>query len=172
MSRVRLFMAASVDGYIATADGGLDWLEPYDGSDFGYDRLMAEVEVVVVGRTTFDLIAGFPAWPYPGKRVVVLTHRPLLSPPAGVECHAGDVAALTERLRRQCSADIFIDGGAQTVRAFLDADLIDHLDLFTIPILLGQGIPRFLPSRRRTSLRLADSETMAQGVVRSTYLRP
>lgn len=165
-------MAASVDGYIATTDGGLDWLEPYDGADFGYDRLMSEIEVVVVGRATFDLIAGFPAWPYPGKRVVVLTHRPLPSPPAGVESHTGDVAVLAERLRRQCTADIFIDGGAQTVRAFLDADLIDRLDLFAIPILLGQGIPRFLPSTRRTSLRLAESETMARGVVRSTYLRP
>lgn len=164
-------MAASIDGYIADADGGIGWLAPYEGADFGYAQLMAQVECVVVGRTTYDMIAGFDPWPYAGKRVVVLTHRPLPAVDHCVERFAGDVAILAEELRRDCHGDIYVDGGAHTLRAFIDADLIDRYDLFTLPLLLGRGIPHFLPSPQRTDLRLDSCQAMDLGVVRSTYLR-
>lgn len=164
-------MAASVDGYIADSEGGIGWLAAYEGADFGYGQLMEQVECVVVGRTTFDMIADFPQWPYAGKRVMVLTHRPLPVGEYCVEAFAGDVAVLAEKLRRECQGDIYVDGGAQALRSFVDAALVDRYDLFTLPVLLGRGIPRFLPSPHTTSLRLESCQAMDLGVVRSTYLR-
>lgn len=165
-------MAASIDGYIADAEGGIGWLAPYENADFGYERLMEQVECVVVGRATFDMIAGFDHWPYDGKRVVVTTHRPLPPHNPSIEAFAGDVAELAARLRQECHGDIYVDGGAQTLRNFVDADLVDRFDLFTLPVLLGQGIPRFLPSPRLTHLRLDSCQAMDLGVVRTSYVRP
>ncbi len=165
-------MAASIDGYIADTEGGIGWLAPYEDADFGYGQLMEQVECVVVGRTTFDMIAGFDHWPYDGKRVVVVTHRPLPADDCSVEAFAGDVAALAARLRQECQGDIYVDGGAQTLRSFIDADLVDRFDLFTLPVLLGRGIPRFLPSPHLSQLRLDSCQAMDLGVVRTSYVRP
>jgi dihydrofolate reductase len=90
----RLYLAASVDGFIATPDGGVDWLEPYPAEDFGFDAFLPTIGTIVMGRTTYEQALRLGPWSFEGKHTIVLTSRPIDEPPAGVERWDGDVTAL------------------------------------------------------------------------------
>ena len=112
---LRLYIAASLDGFIATSDGGVSWLDPYNEPELGYDQLMKSVGTVVMGRATYEQAIGFPGpWPNVGKKTIVLTSRPLKSPPKDVERWAGDVGSLADHLRTSSNKDVWICGGART----------------------------------------------------------
>ncbi len=139
--RCSVFIATSLDGFIARKDGSLDWLElaAGDPDDHGYTGFMASVDTLVVGRGTYDTVLGFPEWPYAGKRVVVMTHRPV-ELRHGAEAFAGTPHELVATLAG--ASRIYVDGG-NVIRQFLDAGLIDDITLSLIPIVLGDGIPLF-----------------------------
>ena len=163
-----VYIAASLDGFIATPDDGVDWLAPYP-ADYGYDAFIASVGTLVMGRATYDQMRGFGDWPHGGKRVVVLTSRPLGDDaPAGVEAWSDGVDALGTCLRAS-AGDVWIVGGAKAVRAVLDRGLVDRLDRFVIPALLGDGIPLFERSPVGNTARLEAAHPYADGVVRLTY---
>lgn len=165
---ITVYIATSLDGFIATPDGGVDWLSPYRG-DYGYDHFVASVHTLVLGRATYDQVRGYGNWPYGGKRVVVLTSRPLdEGAPAGVEAWSDGVEALGATLRALPS-DVWIVGGAQVMRGLLDLGFIDRLDLFVMPELLGDGIALFERSPVRAKARLETAEPYPDGVVRLTY---
>jgi dihydrofolate reductase len=167
--RLIVYIAASADGYIATPDGGIDWLAAYDASRYGYDEFIASVGAIVMGRATYDGILRNGDWPYPGKKAFVLTHRPL-TPPAGVEAEAfDDLDRLIEKLRRPGRGDVWIEGGGMTIRALLDRGAVDRIDLFVIPILLGDGIRLFPPSATLHRLTLEASRAHPDGVVALSY---
>src|SRR5438309_1079543 len=110
-------------------------VEPLDEAH-GYQAFMDSVDTIVVGRGTYDVVLAFAEWPYPGKRVVVLTHRPT-EPRHGEEFFAGtppEVAALVDGSKR-----VYVDGG-NVVGQFLAADLVDDLTISILPIVLGDGI--------------------------------
>src|SRR6185369_16316762 len=139
--RFSVFIAASVDGYIARADGAIDFLQivhPLDESH-GYDAFFASIDTIVVGRGTYDTVLGFEEWPYVGKRVIVLTRRPI-ELRHGAEVFAGAVTDLLPRLAG--STRVYVDG-ADVIRQFFAADLIDDVVLSVIPIVLGGGIRLF-----------------------------
>src|SRR5260370_16521004 len=96
-ARCAVFIAVSLDGFIARPDGSLDWLDPFHGEDHGYGGFFAGVDAVVIGRGTYDTVLGFAEWPYGGKRVIVCTATPA-SPPHGEELWPGPPPALAERL--------------------------------------------------------------------------
>ena len=179
MARFSVFIAVSIDGCIARADGSLDWLDAVQrkDQDYGYQDFADSVDAVVFGRTTFEVALGF-GWPYAGKRAVVLTRRPLPDG-AGVEAFSGDVRDLAARLAG-CQR-VYVDGG-QVIRAFLAADLIDDMTLSVIPVLLGDGIRLFAPAHTmpaaeapaapaRGAWRLTASETFDSGLVQLRYQR-
>jgi len=167
---LRLYIAASLDGFISTFDGGVSWLEPYQSPDLGYDDFMKSVGTVVMGRTTYEQALTFPGpWPYVGKRTVVLTSRPLDTRPPGVERWSGDVASLADHLRAKSKKDVWICGGARTARAFLDLDQVDRIELYVIPVLLGEGLPLFERSPHQSSLRLEGTRAFGNGVVELVY---
>lgn len=171
--KVSVFIAASLDGYIARSDGGLDWLEgPTDpDEDYGYTDFMATVDALVMGRLTFEKVATFPEWPYPGKRVIVLSRTLRTLPPA-----FGDLAELrrdlpvdlVEHLRREGCTRVYVDGGL-TIQAFLDAGLLTDLTLTRIPVLLGGGIPLFGTLQRDVRLQHQATRAYPAGLVQSTY---
>ena len=141
MAQFSVFIAVSADGMIAGPDGGLGWLDRVqrEGEDYGYAAFMETVDALVMGRSTFDVARGF-GWPHDGRRVIVLTHRELADPPAGVVARAADpraVAAELDGLRR-----VYVDGGA-VIRSFLAAGLVDDLTLSIVPVVLGAGTPLF-----------------------------
>ena len=164
-----VYIAASLDGFVAGKDGGLDFLGlvARPAEDYGYARFMASVDTVLVGRKTYDLALGFEPWPYAGKHCAVLTHRPP-APRHGEEFHAGDPVALVERLARTGLQHAYVDG-PEVIRQFLAAGLVQSLTLSVVPIVLGGGIPLFGALGRDVPLALVGSRAFESGLVQLEY---
>jgi len=164
-----VYIATSLDGFIARSDGGIDWLERVQvaGEDYGYAAFMSSVDTLVIGRNTYDLARTFDTWPYTGKRVVVLTHRPL-TPAHGEEAWSGTPSEIVTRLGAANCKHAYIDGGA-TIQAFLAADAITDLTLSLVPVLLGEGVRLFGKTGHDVPLRLRQSKSFPSGLVQLHY---
>ncbi|MDD3444019.1 MAG: dihydrofolate reductase family protein [Zavarzinia sp.] len=170
--RVSVFIAVSLDGFIARTDGGIEWLamvEDEHGEDYGYGEFFADCDVVVMGRNTFDMVAGFDPWPYAGKRVIVLSRRDA-DLPEGAEIRQGPVAELLLALAEDGAKRIYIDGG-DTIRQALAEDLVDDMTLSHIPVMLGRGLPLFGPEVPHGRWQLLGARHFPTGLVQATYRR-
>src|SRR5262245_39613512 len=107
--RISVFVGASIDGFVAEPGGGLDFLEPFEGEEHGYTEHFASIDAVVTGRGTYDIVLGFSEWPWSGKRVVVLTHRPI-DAKHGETTHSGDLAPLAAKLASEGVKHVYLDG--------------------------------------------------------------
>lgn len=180
--RASVFIATSVDGFIARPDDGLDWLtgQPDDevtgehdpDQDFGYGEFFASVDALVVGRRTFDVVQGFAGgWPYGDKPVYVWTSRPGdVAPKAGavVRPVTGALGDVVARLVADGIDHVYVDGGA-VIRQFLAAGLIDRLTISTPPVLIGEGIPLFGGTGADIALELVSCEAFPGGMVQRVY---
>jgi len=173
---IRLYVAASLDGFIADSDGGVGWLDPFDSPDTtaSYEAFIAQIGTIVMGRTTFDQVLTFGEWPYAGQRTLVLTSRPLSNPPPDTE--ALSMSALPDAIPglRAESRDVWLVGGGQTVRAFLDLGAIDEIELYVMPVILGAGLPLFpsggeLAGLKSVGLRLEEMRPLAGGMAMLRY---
>lgn len=145
-----MFLAVSLDGFITREDDSLDWLTvgpPDPPEATGYTALMESADTMVVGRRTYDTVSSFPEWPFTGKRVVVLTHRPLESR-HGESAYGGPLRALLEGLGEAGSHHIYLDG-SQAVCQGLAAGVVTALTLTVAPVILGRGRPLFKTQRPR-----------------------
>lgn len=173
-----VFIATSLDGYIARADGRIDWLERANatvtpGEDCGYAAFMASVDALVMGRRTFETVLAFPEWPYGEKPVYVLSQTLTALPPRlppSVTLHALAPEALVALARERGHRRLYVDGGA-TIRAFLAAGLIDELTVTVIPVLLGSGRPLFGELPADVWLEHAETLSYPFGFVQSRYRR-
>lgn len=166
-----MFVGTSLDGFLARPNGDFDFLPAGGGEEHGYTAFMASVDTLVVGRNTYDVVLKFPEWPYPGKRVVVLSSRPLPPPrhaSASVERMEGDPRDVAARLRDTGSRHAYVDGGL-TVQAFLRAGLIQRMTITRVPVLIGEGIPLFGAVPRDVRLRHIGTRSYASGLVTSEY---
>lgn len=142
-----VYIATSLDGFIATPEGGIEWLEdvpnPF-GSDFGFSEFIARVDAIVMGRVTFEKVLTFDHWPYPIPVVVISST--LQEPPPALEgkvwIESGPVEEVIARLNARGLRNLYIDGG-RVIHACLRLDLIDELIVTRFPKLLGCGIPLF-----------------------------
>ncbi len=173
--RASVFIATSLDGYIARENGDLDWL-PAAGAlsediDNGYKEFMARVDTCVMGRHTFEKVLTLGPWPYSGKRAVVLTSRSTGLPPlpAGAEFMDGAPGEIVRRLGERGARHLYVDGGA-TIRRFLEAGLIQRLIITRTPVILGAGIPLFGPVGRDIHLRHIATRSYPSGLVQSEYV--
>ena len=168
--KASVFIGASVDGFIARANGGLDWL-PDDPEPHGYDEFMASVDAIVIGRKTFETVLGFGSWPYGDKRVVVLSSSPVdFSTVAGgvVEQMGGEPADVVAQLEATGTQHAYIDGGI-TIQRFLRAGLIQRLIITRIPVLLGDGIPLFGSLPHDVRLQHIATRHYPSGLVQTEY---
>ena len=168
---VSVFIGASVDGFIARRDGGLDWLPEGGGEPHGYVEFMASVDALVIGRNTFEIVLGFDPWPYGDKRVVVLASEPVdLSAVRGgrVEQMAGTPAEIVARLAASGAHHLYVDGGI-TIQRFLSAGLIDRLIITRVPVLIGEGIPLFGALPHDVRLDHVATRSYPSGLVQSEY---
>ena len=151
--KASVFIATSLDGFIARANGDLDWLPPGGGEPHGYDEFMATVDALVIGRKTFETVLTFDTWPYGEKLVFVLSTRTLAPAPLGavVERMSGAPAEIVSQLAARGVRHVYVDGGI-TIQRFLQAGLIQRLVITRIPIILGSGIPLFGPVGRDIKL--------------------
>lgn len=171
---ISVYMAISLDGFIARPDGNVSWLDTYHedpGNDYGFGEFFASVDALVMGRKTFEQVLTFPEWGYGAKPVIVLSNRGITIPASlssTVECMAGTPNEIVERLSRRGLEHLYLDGGA-TVQPFLAAGLIDTLTLTRVPLLLGSGIPLFGTSNLEIDLQHLATEAFANGLVQSKY---
>ncbi|WP_203322927.1 dihydrofolate reductase family protein [Pseudoxanthomonas beigongshangi] len=171
-----VYIAASVDGYIAGADGDIDWLlrPEYAVSllnGLSYEAFIADVDVLVMGRHTYDKVRTLPEWPYGALPVVVLSSRPpdtSAGQPADVRWMSGSPEEITRRLAEEGCRHLYIDGG-NTVQRFLRARLIDELTITRVPLLLGNGIPLFGADVPEQNLRLIAATHSENGFVQERY---
>jgi dihydrofolate reductase len=166
-----VFIATSLDGFIAREDGSLDWLPQGDVEEHGYTEFMAGIDVIVIGRMTYETVLGFDAWPYVGKRVVVLSSRPLAPAAqqgAVFETMSGAPAGIVSQLAARGLRHAYVDGGI-TVQRFLAAGLIQRLTITRIPVLLGSGIPLFGAVPRDIRLDHVATRSYKSGMVQSEY---
>lgn len=169
--KASVFIGTSVDGFIARADGNLDWLPSSGGEPHGYDEFIATVDALVIGRKTFETVLAFEAWPYGTKPVFVLSTRALAPVPAGavVEHMSGEPGEIFSQLTARGLQHVYVDGGI-TIQRFLQAGLIQRLIITRIPVLIGEGIPLFGPLQRDISLMHVATRQYASGLVQSEYI--
>jgi dihydrofolate reductase len=170
-ARASVFIATSLDGFIAREDGALDWLPGDDVEDHGYHEFFASVDALVMGRKTFETVLGFGAWPYGPKQIIVLTSSPsAVVIPKGAVCEAmdGPPQEIVARLGERGMRHLYIDGGV-TIQRFLEAGVIQRLIITRIPVLLGAGIPLFGPLSRDVRLKHVATRSYPSGLVQSEY---
>lgn len=165
MRRVQLFIAASLDGYIAREDGGIDWL--FHDGDYGYRRFYAGVDTVVMGRRSWDLACKLEDKPFHGKRIIVFSRK--LKPEPAFEVARGDVRDCVRKLSRTKGRNIWLLGGGELVRDFVGANAIDDYIISIHPILLGRGIPLFHTVKREIKLVFKGARAFKSGLVQLTY---
>jgi len=168
MPKVILFIATSLNGYIAGPVDEIDWL--FHDADYGYTAFFDSVEILVMGRKTYELILSFGEWPYGDKPAYVFTHRPPPDDPR-VRFVSGDAAGLIAKLRARTIKNIWLVGGGALVSAFLKEDLIDEFIISIHPQLLGAGIPLFAPGIPRRRLKLLGVTPFVSGLVQLHYIR-
>jgi dihydrofolate reductase len=172
--KLSVFCGASVDGFIARPNHDLDFL-PEDCEPHGYDEFIASVDVIVIGRNTFEKVLSFGGWAYGKKRVVVLSSRPvdLTEVRDGdaertVEQMGGAPADIVARLEASGARHAYIDGGI-TIQRFLYAGLIQRMIVTRVPVLIGQGVPLFGGLPHDVKLRHVATRTYPSGLVQSEY---
>jgi dihydrofolate reductase len=169
--KASVFIATSLDGFIARANGDLDWLPSGGGEEHGYEAFMATVDALVIGRKTYETVLAFDTWPYGEKPVFVLSTRPLAPAPSGavVEHMSGPPVELVSQLAARGVRHVYVDGGI-TIQRFLQAGLIQRLIITRIPVLLGDGIPLFGALQRDILLQHIETRQYASGLVQSEYV--
>ncbi len=171
-----VFIATSLDGYIADKHGKLDWLHSVpnpDNIDMGFGPLLERVDALVMGRNTLEAVLGFGVeWPY-SKPVFVLSNT-MTEAPLGYEDKVfvvnGELVDVVKNLNRQGYQALYIDGGV-TIQNFLKQDLIDELVISTIPVLLGGGAPLFGELVHQQSFKLIESKVYLDSIVQTHYQR-
>ena len=165
MRKTTLFIAASLDGYIARKDGGVDWLHGQDASAddmTGYDAFIRDIDTVVMGWNTYHQVTAELSraeWPYRGLTAYVMTHRTPPPTKEDIQFVDRDVCALIAELKQRPGKGIWICGGAGVIRPLLQGGEIDRLHISVIPILLGDGIPLFGGPGRELPLQLLRTES-------------
>ena len=169
--KVSVFIGTSLDGFIARANGDLDFLPPGGGEPHGYDEFIATVDALVIGRKTFETVLAFDTWPYGKKPVFVLSTKPLAPAPAGavVEHMSGTPAKIVSQLDARGFRHLYVDGGI-TIQHFLQAGLIQRLVITRVPILIGDGIPLFGAVAHDIVLKHIATREYASGLVQSEYM--
>jgi dihydrofolate reductase len=164
-------IAVSLDGRIARADGSFDWLEPYPPQEFGIAAFTAAIDAIVMGRATYEIERGMGEWRHPGKRVFVVTSRPLVDPPPLVEARSADLVALADELERSGCRKVGIEGGGQLIRGLIGIGKLDVLEMAIIPLVLGEGILLFPVGTPELKLRLISCQVRGRGALHVVYGR-
>lgn len=172
----KVFIATSLDGYIADSKGGIDWLETFpeiNQVDTGYHSFMADVDALLMGRGTFEKVCSFDIdWPYE-KPVFVLSNSLMGIPEkfqGKVELVSGNLSEVLAQIHQKGFGRLYIDGG-KTIQSFLKEDLIDEMVITVIPVLLGGGIPLFGPLSKPLVFECKKTTLFVDRIAQSHFIR-
>jgi len=174
--KISVFIATSLDGYIADKEGNIDWLYSIpnpENEDMGYSEFMSGIDAIVMGRNTFEVVAGFDIeWPY--QVPVYVLSSTLTSVPNKlqgiVDVVNGPLKEVLSVLKNKGYHNLYVDGG-KTIQSFLAEDLIDVMTITTIPILLGGGIPLFTELPNPLKFSCVMSKVYLDAIVQSRFER-
>lgn len=174
LPQVHVFIATSLDGFIADPDGGIDWLTDLpvpEGEDHGYGAFMSTIDAVVMGSGTFRAVMGFPEWPYSVPVTVMSRRLQRADVPENLHGRVSVTGATPLHFLESLAASgvrrVYVDGG-KLISSFLRAGLVQQLILTRVPVLLGRGLPLFADTGVQR-LTLLETRAWADGFVQSTY---
>lgn len=176
MNKIKLFIATTLDGYIAREDGSLDWLNELPNPnqiDHGYNDFYSTIDVVVIGRKTYEEILGFGVdWPYSSNKTYIVTSK------KGYQVQTENTEVIHQidtnsilKIKENSKKNIWIVGGGEIITAFLNHNSIDEMILCMIPIILSKGIKLFPNNPKETKFELIKSEKFDTGIINLTYLK-
>jgi dihydrofolate reductase len=168
------YVAASLDGYIATPGGGVEWLAPFEGTgeDYGYAKFFNSVDAVLLGRRTYEKSLAFGEWPYARKPCWVFSRdASLRAARPGIEVTALPPAQVAAELARRGLRRAWLVGGGELAGAFRSDGLITEYVVSLVPLLLGSGVPLFASGGAHDKLKLVGSKPYANGLVQLRYVR-
>ncbi len=163
--KLKLYIAASMDGYIAGPNGEIDWLEAAGNLDYGYHDFYSSIDTTFMGNSTYQLTLTVSEFPYSGKANYVFTRSAPPQDTANVRFVSGDILSFVESLKSSPGKDIWLVGGGQINTVMLNAGLIDEIILTVFPLVLGDGIPLFAPGANLTSFHTTGCESYETGLV-------
>lgn len=175
MSRkLKLYIAQSIDGYIADKNGGIDFLTACpnpNNLDYGYKEFTNTIDTVIMGRKTYETILGFNIpWPYADCQNYIVTSNPQYNiATENTELISDKLIEKIKSLKQEDGKDIWLVGGGVLVSELLNHNLIDEMIIYTMPIIIGEGLPLFPNNPKETIFNLIRSNTLDTGVVELVY---
>jgi dihydrofolate reductase len=174
MRRIILYIATSLDNFIARPDGSIDWLEQTTmnkNEDFGYQRFYDSVDTTIMGARTYEQICNFDVpFPYPDKRNMVITTRnDLEKVHESVEFLQTDLNTQMKKLKQVEGKNIWLIGGSQINTYMLKQRLLDRIIMTKIPVFIGAGIPLFQPVKDEFHAVLDESKNYGNNIMQLTY---
>lgn len=174
MRKISLYIAASLDGYIAKADGSFKWLEDFpnpEKSDFGYAGFLEEVDSILVGGKTYRQVSAFEEWPYKGKACYVFSRHATKESDDKVVFVKNDVAGFVRELKNRGGKVIWLIGGGEINNILLRNGLVDEIILTYVPVMLGSGISISGTAEMEQYFETVKTETFSNGMIQITLER-
>ena len=172
MRKIKVYIAASIDGYIARLDGGLDWLTEFPNpqkDDYGYSKMLSSVDAVIMGgRTLHELSCMDILWPYKDKLTYIVS-RKAIETNANVEFITEGIIEKISELRSKNGKDIWLAGGGELITMLLNAELVDEMQICYVPVILGSGIPLFPNNPIESNWTLTENIAYASGIIKLSY---
>jgi len=171
--KISVYIATSLDGFIARKNGDIDWLPAPDNGveDYGYKEFISSVDLLVMGRHTYEKVLTFGSWPYPDKKVIVLSSgHPRLPKELGDKVEVLNLSPgnLLKTLTDKGIRHVYLDGG-RTIQLFLKEGLVEEITITSIPVLIGEGLSLFGPLQQDIQFQLVESKHFDNGFVQSKY---
>lgn len=173
MRKVIVYIACSLDGYIAGPDDDLGFLHKVEkpGEDYGYGEFIESIETVIMGRKTYEKVMSMvDEFPHASRECYVMTSTPQMDKGKTV-FYTGNLKQLVVMLRQQHGRDIFVDGGAEIVNALMKDNLVDEFIISIVPVMLGNGTHLFKDGRPETDVELVSVRHFDTGLVQLHYTR-
>jgi len=158
MTKILVYIASSLDGYIARENGDIDWLP--ESSESSYDAFYKSIDTVIMGKTTYDQVLTFGEYPYKDKKSIVFS-KTQQSDDENAE-FLSDVEKFVKDIFPEADENIWLVGGAKIISSFLKQGVVDEVIITKIPVLLGKGIPLFQNIENETKLELIRTEKFGQ----------
>ena len=176
MRKIKLIITSSIDGYIATSDGDLEWMGEYSNTerlDYSYRKFLSEVDAVIMGANTYRNLKRMEiTGTYKGKNTYIITHNPdLVKGGDNIFFISNNVVEEVSALKEKNRKDIALIGGSEVIKMFLKADLIDEMIILTVPILLGDGISLFTPYFKMSKWCILNSTLFENGLLQTVYCK-
>lgn len=171
--KIILYIATSLDGFIARKNGNIDWLTKYDGSkeDYGYKALLKSVDAIIFGGKTYRQVEKDIKEMYKEKELYVFSKKKYKSELKNIHFVNDDIKKVIKKIKLKSKKDIWLVGGAELANQFIKEDLIDEYIITVVPIILGDGIRLFQEKNFETNLKLMNAKKFKSGLVMMSYVR-